>query len=232
MAKVEFTAAISAIAGSMSGSVFQSTRSGHILRSKGFHSRSPTSNQLTAIGYAASRINHWRSLTIPQQQLWDAYALAHPKVTKFGKSTNLTGYQWFYSTNTILEILKEPTIDVPPVYVMPAALPSITPQNNAATIIIDFSVPLARPGEWLLVYVGHPTSPQTTITRHALRLIQVIDATAVVSIDVTASWQTYFNLSYPLIASTGSFVLPILITIADETSGVFPAGVSSIYDRT
>lgn len=121
MARIKFSGVVSEVKGKLNGTVFSRNRGGAYMRNNksGQTTNSAKSSQVkNKFGSLASR---WRSLTVDQQNEWNAAGINYPTVNKFGDTRTPSGYELFMRLNGTLELMGLP------IQVLPSLPKTISP---------------------------------------------------------------------------------------------------------
>ena len=121
MARIKFSGVVSEVKGKLNGTVFSRNRGGAYMRNNksGQTTNSAKSSQVkNKFGSLASR---WRSLTVDQQNEWNAAGINYPTVNKFGDTRTPSGYELFMRLNGTLELMGQP------IQVLPSLPKTISP---------------------------------------------------------------------------------------------------------
>lgn len=113
MARIKFSGVVSEVKGKLNGTVFSRNRGGAYMRNNksGQTTNSAKSSQVkNKFGSLASR---WRSLTVDQQNEWNAAGINYPTVNKFGDTRTPSGYELFMRLNGTLELMNLPIQTLP-----------------------------------------------------------------------------------------------------------------------
>lgn len=101
MARVQFSALLNNIQGSVGGSTFQRNRSGYTLKNKALGVNTNSLKQNNARLYLSALISLWQSFTDTQRNEWALFANFYPTFNKHNKNVMLSGYQLFIKYNLI-----------------------------------------------------------------------------------------------------------------------------------
>lgn len=181
MAKIELSGLLNNITGSLSGSTFQRSQGGLIMRNKPSPVNRNSSSQSSARSVLAECQFYWNSLTSSQRQAWDSF-LSYYQVSQKGNSQKrINGQQYFIQVNSrrlqiALSVLEVPSYDYGTLLPLTALL-----SYSASTLYINLSrsVPPSterffiyatpvqknsiRNAESKFVFVGSPNSSSLTI---------------------------------------------------------------------
>jgi len=225
MAKVRYGATVTGITGSIGGWTFSSNRSGNIIRTRGFPSKSSTQKQTTSHQAFISLLNQWQTVSFANKTLWDAFALANTKTTKFGDVRTLTGLNWYQSINSFYVLLGQAVIDAPPAHVLPPAVQAFNVSINATSIKIFFTPDFNPANSGLIIESTPLLTRVTSSVRSNFRFTKIITAGPVGTIDLTSDWETAHNISYPPGASPTNGQIFIMIRTIEKTSGIASTGL-------
>lgn len=220
MARVQYGAMITELTGSIGGTTFQRNRSGNIARTRSGTPKSITPLQSQAETTLMVSLKNWQNLTLAEQIAWDVFAIANNKTDRFGTVKVLTGLNWFTSVNISLELVGLVTITVPPVFgvTLPYNLTSFIVDQNK--ISIQQTPPLSPFKNGLLIFFTPPMSRTTTSFRRQLRLVSAVPQAPATEIDLTAFYETAFNMVWPWNATAGQFRIGVMVVAVEELAGI------------
>jgi hypothetical protein len=123
MAKVYYGSGITSIIGSIGGLTFQKSNQNDIVRLRP-NSSSGSSTLVEAQNSLFSKaVLNWQQLSNENKLLWNAFATAHPKIDYYGKSSNLSGYNWYVSLYISSQVLGSVPLIAPPTWSVVAQPP-------------------------------------------------------------------------------------------------------------
>jgi len=100
MALILFGGGISAVSGSIGGTVFSRNRYGAIARNRSIPVNPNSSRQQAIKNIMGSVVASWfNDLSLAQRQAWSVYAAAIPRTNKLGQTITLTGFNHYVRTN-------------------------------------------------------------------------------------------------------------------------------------
>ena len=102
MAKILTGGGVSAIRGSIGGSVFSVNANGSYVRNRGNVANRNTESQQLVRARLSAVAMAWRNLTEAQRQQWVTLALEYTYTDNLGISSKLTGFQLFQKFNQSL----------------------------------------------------------------------------------------------------------------------------------
>lgn len=138
MARIEYGGGVTAITGSMGGSVFQRNGSGFIIRAKGTTRQSRTDNQRNQLALFQSMRNQWLLLSYQNRVDWQTFANDHPRTDQYGRTKFINGITWFSSITFMRMQMGEIFSPTPPTYELPSAVPSYYVDNDADNFYIHY----------------------------------------------------------------------------------------------
>ena len=217
MARIQYGPSIADIAGSIGGVSFQRNTSGAIARSRISPAISRTNNLLNGPISVFNLTQSWRFLSPSDIDSWNAFAAAHTRENKFGKTVQLSGFQWYISVNTNSFLIGGTGIPTAPTYTLPAGLVS-------AYIAVEFSSPNfylklyfdpdpVATGDTYIIYATPFTLKTGTSFQSLLRQTAIIPGGTSSPYDITDIYQSIFGLKllYPgyAIGNIGCLAYPI-----------------------
>ena len=112
MALIKFGGGIVAMAGKMAGNVFARNRSGSYVRAWAKPVNPQTGRQEVARNIVAFLAQQWReTLTELQRQAWNTYASNVSMLNKLGESINLSGFNQYVRSNSVVLLMGFPQVD-------------------------------------------------------------------------------------------------------------------------
>jgi len=225
VAKVLYSALISELVGSISGTTFQRNRSGSIARKKptGLKRFSPKQSiKQTTVG---KYVQQWNLLSLSEQLQWDTFADANPKKNIFNQTKILSGFNYFFSINENRNLVGESLLVSPPLYDLPFAVPLYSSywDNSSMKLFLGSYVPDSD--VVFMVLGSQPLKATSTSNRRFYRLISQFDADGITELDIKSDWENYFGIDLlnTTFAKTGiSFGL---FTIRKSTGLIQPASL-------
>jgi hypothetical protein len=131
---------LSAIRGSINGTVFSQNKSGPYTRNRSLVVNPNSPSQQFARGNLAAAAQAWKALTEPQRETWRSYAAATPVTNRLGNTIYLSGSNMFVKTNAFRGILSLTMTPTAPVLPGLAEAP-IWPAANYPTLTDSGSTP-------------------------------------------------------------------------------------------
>jgi hypothetical protein len=227
MARVTYGGGITNFAGSIAGTTFQKTRSGNIARTRTTRPSRTTEKMAETQLSTFDLLRLWRELTFTNQLAWNSFAALHTRIDPYGRTTILSGYNWFISINSNRLLCGTAAAVTPPTYTLPTPPDSLFLQADADLLSITYEMH-ATPVNTKLVILTTPAFIGTkTSYVPLLRLTEVITPLIDDEHYITASWSLThsipFRPSNPCAFSLGSAIYSI-----EKTSGITsPAQLSS-----
>lgn len=158
------SALVTKASGSIGGMTGSHNRGGMYLRARTTPSNPSSPAQQAVRANLGGLVALWtQTLTTPQRDAWNAYALANPIVDSLGASRNIGGLGWYIRSNGariqagITRVDAAPVINGP-VALTPPTIASITPPTTATIAFNNADAWATTVGGALLIYVGRPQS--------------------------------------------------------------------------
>jgi hypothetical protein len=221
MARVLYGSEITALKGSIGGITFHRNSSGNIARGK-----SHQINRRTALQYDAKVLfsqvrSSWSALSMANQALWNAFAVAHTKSNYFGEIKTLTGYNWFLSVNSNALLTGNSLLSAPPGYVLPTSPSVFSVICSSSELIVNFSTPDDHTSAYLFVYATPPTRGSSVVDRRNLRLITILAPGTLQSYDIKSAYLAAFGIT--AMPSSLDETAKVLVSISKVSSTSFIA---------
>jgi hypothetical protein len=229
MARCTYIAPISEIKGSVGSSTFQRNNSGYIVRLKPNRVSNSIRNAQSKFISLAKRTQEWKLLSALNISDWNAFAIAHSKYNAYNEIKYLTGFNWFCSINTNLELINESLISSPPAYTAPLSVPSFTFNFDLNGLFLTPSAPYNLGNNALLIYATPPITSQFLKQRSKLRLIYYYKSTTITSLNMRYVWESYFNVSFPSVSVPFNYGIVFMLKHIELTSGLSTIG-TFLYD--
>lgn len=224
MARVNYGGGIANFRGSIGGNTFHNSPAGSICRTRA--ARKPTSTPAMSIVHADTYelTRQWREMTFNTQQQWNAFAAAHNRVDPWGKSTVLSGANWFTSVNSNRQLCGSAITSSPPTYTQPTPPDAqfTAARNEGITITYELH---ATPSDTKLVIQSTPPILGTTMAfRSQLRFTAIIVPLVDDEYDFTDEWEATFGLNMPP-STPASFHVGTMIYTVHTLSGITSPGI-------
>jgi len=191
MALVKFGGGVVQMSGSLAGNTFARNRYGNYVRARTKPVNPNTAHQQVVRATLAALTDRWSQiLNDAQRTAWNLYASNVTMTNKLGETINLSGFNHYLRSNSILHRLNLTLVDDGPViFEVPDADPTFAititeaPQNITATFdnTLAWSV---EDGGLLCMFQGVPQNPQRNFFAGPWRLwtaVQGIDPGGAVS---------------------------------------------------
>ncbi len=167
MALIKFSGIVSDARGSIGGTVFSRNRGGAYIRSrtKPINPNTPGQQEVRAV--MAFLTNRWsQNLTATQRDAWNLYAASVVMQNGLGESINLTGFNHFIRSNSILQRTGNTVVnDGPTIFEIPDADNTLAVTASEATqllsVVFDDSLAWANEADgYLWTFQGTPQNAQ------------------------------------------------------------------------
>lgn len=218
MARVEYSAEINELKGSIAGTTFQRNKSGTIAKKKPSLVFNPTGKQVDSQQLFNSVCKNWASVSFANKLLWATFASTYQKYNYWGVQKNLSGFNWWMHVNANRYLCGQAFTDTPPTYVTPLSCPTFKclAVGDGLSIFFD-SFPEIN-DYYLFVYATPPIRSINLQSRRSLRLIAVFSPDNLYIKDITDAWESYFGLSWPAASSSNAYNSLIAVSCIDSTS--------------
>lgn len=194
MARIVYT--LGELKGSIGGVTFQNNASGHIVRQRPIVRKSSTIKQQASHASHQNLLHEWDLLTVTEKDLWNAFALVHTKVDKFGQTKSLTGANWFLSVNYMRLLMSLSILTSPPAYSVPSPAPTFTIQLFPDKILIFINPTYSTVSSNLIIWGALPTTRVMPTINRIRKYITIITAPFSNPFDITTAWETATGLTW------------------------------------
>lgn len=182
MALVKYGGGIVQMAGSIAGNVYARNRSGNYARARTTPVNPNTSNQQSARNAVSAAVSRWsNSLTAAQRTAWNLYASNVAMLNRLGESINLSGFNHYVRSNSLLLRNGETPVDAgPTTFELPEtdSLFAVTGSEATQLISVAFDDTLTwldEDGGFMMVFMGMPQNAQVNFFAGPWNLAGVID---------------------------------------------------------
>ena len=167
MALIKFGGGVVQMAGSIGGTTFARNRYGNYARARTTPINPNTALQVAVRATLSFLTNRWSStLTAIQRTAWNLYAANVVMTNRLGESINLSGFNHYIRSNSILKTQALTLVDDgPTVFEIPEADPTFAAIGTEAGLTIsvtfDNTLPWANEDDaFMFVFQGEPQNPQ------------------------------------------------------------------------
>lgn len=220
MARVTYGAMITELAGSIGGVTFQKNSSGSIARLK----PNMTVNSSPAQALQQGKLNQltalWPTLSIADKDSWSTFASAHNHINPWGETKILNSYQWFLSSNLNKLQAGEAAITTAPAWTVIGAPDSFTFVTTALDFKVDFGGIVDYTGFWTFVYITPPIRQSSMKLRRSTFLLKIVDNLNSQYIDVKASYEALFNVTWSALQASGECTIICRILKLEKLTGL------------
>jgi len=154
MAKIELSALVNNIKGSISGTTFQNSQGGLIARRKPFPYNSISSNQSDKRRLLFNLQNNWANFTSDIREEWKVFSQYYKIPQKNNKDRILNGQQIYIVCNTNLFNIGEDLIEHPVQFARPLRDLTLTIGQYAGIANVQLSRKLVSDKEYLLFFAS------------------------------------------------------------------------------
>jgi len=220
MAKVDYSAEINELTGSVGGTCFQRNASGTISRLKNIRRGRSTAKRQASNILLNSIVAVWTRLPLTQQQAWNDWAALHTKFNYHGAEKTLTGFNWFVSINCNRSITGQELLTAPPTYATPGVVPEFSLDIDDGGIEVEWSSFPAEADYYLFIFSTPPIFSQSIKNRNKIKLLGSFNPNGAHYIDLTSSWEAAFNITWPSTSVSNSFYILISMAAVDKVTGI------------
>jgi hypothetical protein len=145
MAITKLGATITGVRGSIGGVTYSANKAGTYAKSWSKPSRQASPKQTVSRSRPSTLNQSWLALTQVQRDAWDTYgaAVGQAKTNSLGQTYYVSGWAWYYTTNTYCTIAGIALQTAPPA--MPGVtLTAVTIQAHATGPVVEFNAPIAN----------------------------------------------------------------------------------------
>jgi len=224
MAKVTFAPLVTAVQGSIGGTTFQQNRSGWIARARQRPRKARTLTQKTSQSRLLVWLPVWRTLSLATQELWNDFALAHPHIDMWGRTRNVSGFNYFVRLNSqLVRALSEP-ITSPPIYEPPDPLTTVTINLHPGTLMVGWTPDPLPTNVTVIIYLSAPVWRSQTPYRQFIRFIFPVPYPISGPWDLHEPWAATFHTTYPP-PNTDGMTIQALVYPVNVTNGLTNVGL-------
>ncbi len=167
MALIKHGPVVAGISGSIGGTTFARNRYGAYMRNRTKPINPNTASQQVVRATMAFLTDRWsQTLTAAQRTAWNLYGASVVMLNRLGENINLTGFNHYIRSNSILKRSGRTLVDAgPTIFEVPQADPtlSITASEATQQITVTFDDTLAWNNEdngWMHIFQGTPQNAQ------------------------------------------------------------------------
>lgn len=224
MAKVQYSAPITALVGSIGGWTFQRNRSGEIARLRPRGLQSPSPKQGISLSLNTQLVAAFTELTPNQKQDWDDFAVANTHQDRFGTVRTLTGQNWFISINRNRLLLSLGILNSPPIHTLPDGNSNFSLTVDTGQILFTKSAPTSPTDTALKIFTTPPLGRSTTSLQSSLRLTRILDTPPFVAIDIRLDWASTHGCQWPPSPVANRFTIGVQLQLVRISTGITIAG--------
>lgn len=196
MAIVKFTN-ISDIRGKIGGTIYQSGRSGIIMRKSFNHRQVSSHTQSLSQNYTQQCQYYWQTMTEPQRHAWNTLAVNFPVQQKNITGRAITGHELFirYNYYRLRAGLSIFTSANPVLY--PVLPYSCSPEYSLFTLYVRGNRAINPMGEKLLLFMSAPAVKSNNQFLNKLRLLDFTTVNSTIQTYTVNYLATFGNLYFP-----------------------------------
>jgi len=205
MARVIYSNIVDSIKGSVGGLTYHQNTSGNIVRLKPSN-KSTVKSLVTPEKIAFSDLAFlWNQLTIAQKNTWAAFAAAHDFYNRYGELKGRNAYNAFMSSGANRITIGLPPLLSAPAYTNPATVAPYTFNVHVSGITAIISSGIPANNYYYFFYLSPPNRLNFSKQRTQLRFIQISNNSLSLSVDLTAAYESAFDISWPLAAADNAY---------------------------
>lgn len=228
MARVQYGALITELAGSIGGITFQKNSSGNIARLKPYTPVNPSSLQALQQNGLQNLVALWPTLSAAQKIAWENFAAAHNHVNEWSETKSLNGFQWFMSVNLNRLVIGQAAIIAAPAWEVVAAPPVFTLDVSAIKFDVLWGAAYAPAGASVLVYATPPLRQSSLMLRKSTFFMGVKAITGGTRINLLASYQTLFNVAWADLFNNSDSTIIVRVKIIITAKGLSSSFTSAL----
>jgi hypothetical protein len=193
MARIQYSALVTSIRGSIGGTTFQKNAYGFSVKNKANLIRPNSQLQNQHKNFIGTVHQLWNQLGTDGQAVWNSYALAYPQFSKFNTASRLSGHAVFLKRNLLCWFDLSWGVDTP---AFQATLnPAFTPIVNVYAgpyLQVKTNAPLNN-GTFFLLYVSKITSVASPVRRNMFKFMGFLPMLSTDIIDISAMYSKSFG---------------------------------------
>lgn len=224
MARVQYSNIVNEITGSVGGLTFHRNTSGPLIKLKPLAKRKGVLSVNPVLVDLSLLAGIWNALSLSNRVLWNNYALTYTFYNRYGAVKVLTGYNLFVGVNSVRQMLAKPIISIPGAYVMPAMPINPALSITHASILLSFDSTPIDGDTYFIVFASPPNRLSFSKQRNQLRYCGSFLPAGAINFDMTVSYETLYDITWPLAADDESFKITVAVCAVNE-----PSGIQSIY---
>lgn len=183
--------------GSIAGNTFTRNTSGPIARARRVPTQPLSGVQTRSLTSLSNLQILWRNVDPGNQIQWNAFAAAHTRVNMFGKTTTLSGAQWYFVINNNRIILGQSVLDVPPTYALPAAPEFDEVIPTSGSLIVDYIGDVPPAGFAYFLYTTPFNQTVEAVRRPLFRYTDIMLNADSSPRNITTQWGTAHKFPFP-----------------------------------
>lgn len=231
MARIQYSALVTAIKGSIGGLSFQQNQSGHIIRLK--PNRKQASNNLQNVrkGTFSKAVTAWNDLSQTLQDGWATAAASFTYYNYWGEVKVISGFNFFIACYSNALLLGQ----TPPTSAPPSPSSPVTDNFSGAADTPDFSInwqPFFDHSQYyLLIFCSPPRLASNSINRKQLRYVTSISPAITTGYEFENEYNAAFGYSTIPAPTVGKFYIQVSIAAIDKDyffSGKFTSFVVEV----
>lgn len=228
MARVTYGESITEYAGSIGGVTFLRNASGPIAKLRSNPPVNPSPDQSTYQGNMAKLVAYWPTLSQPNKDLWDAYAVAHDHTTPWGETKTLSGFQWFLSVNLSRLLRNYSVLPSPPAWTAYSPPQSFTLVATSTYLRCEWSPPYTFPLN-LFFYLTLPLRQSSIKLRRSIFYVGVLwDQSDLSNYDITSFFEALSNVTWSTFFSSANCSIICRLKYGLDTTGLISSFTSAI----
>jgi hypothetical protein len=228
MARITYGPLITELAGSIGGVTFQKNSSGSIARLRSKKPCNPNQLQSDNQVVFTQLVTYWPTLSQPNKDTWDAFALAHFHYTPWGEEKTLNGFQWFLSCNRNLLLSGESIIDTAPGYSAISPPNAFTLAASSSHLTVNIALGWAIAPDNLFLYMTPPLRHSSIKLRRPLTLVLVSDSINTSSMNVESYFEDLANVTWADFYASADANIIVRAAVVETGTGLASTLTSAI----
>jgi len=228
MARITYSPGVTKLAGSIGGVTYQRNAFGNTIKQRSNFAKIPTALQAGYQRNMALLISYWPTLSQANKDLWNTFSINHLHTTPWGKSKNLSGYQWFLSINLNILILSGTILSTPPAWTSWAPVQSFTLTASSISLKIHWS-PAYTPAAYLKIFLSLPLRQSSLKLRQPVFFASSGEGIgAYDDLVIQHLFAALVNINWPTFYSSANCSIICSVQRGDNLTGLYSSFTSAI----
>jgi hypothetical protein len=232
MARILYSGIVSELRGSVKGSTFQRNASGSIIKGKNNSRFSPSENQQYELTDLAAIAALWNYIPFGFKDEWQNFAVMYPRVDYWGRSKQISGYNWFMSINRNYSLISHAVQEQVPGDANVLPVPAYSIEASGSYIRMNFNAVLDLSDRYIILNTTGPRRASAGSSRQSMWYIKQVNDGAVQYIDFTSEWEAFFNMTWATFYAqnnAGMVLFPYAISLVNGVSSAYNIGYYSKF---